>query len=80
MTNTNPVSAKKIAEWKVKLAKFPAAKETLRGNLCGMILGREFGEDPAAHIERRGLTEFVAWAEEVLDTPAYRARIARGGL
>ena len=67
-----PESAARIAKWQRILDKRdpgPNARtveERLIYCLCGLVLGHNFGESTEAYFERRGLTEFDAWAKQTL--------------
>jgi hypothetical protein len=58
-------SAHRIKQWerRMKFQKTPAAvRDMLSQSLASMCLGRAFLESVDAYIERKGLSEAVAWA------------------
>lgn len=55
-----------IKRWKRRIEKDPQrGKEDLIRYLCSISIGREFNQSADDHFEKRGLTEFDAWAKTV---------------
>ncbi len=51
------------ADWKRFNKPISEMKDAIISHKSSLILGREFGEDPDAYIERRGLTDYYKWKD-----------------
>ncbi len=57
-----------IAKWTEIIARdaVSASPRRLRAYIGSLVLGREFGEATEAYFARKGLTEFIEWADHRL--------------
>lgn len=80
-------SARWIANWEAEREKYrrlnlpiSRLKARITRHKASLILGREFGEDPEAFKERRGLTEYYKWKDyEQWDSHAHARGNPDGG-